>query len=85
MIIQIFLGILNPFFMIKIMKDIYLYFTICKNQPQFNFNKIEMKFLKKSIKTVIEVLMFDFIYFPISLILNIIAFWTTKYNINLFI
>jgi len=81
-IFQFILGILNPFFTLKIIKDFYLYFYTSKNQTQFNFELIELKYFYKSIRTVFALLFFYCIYLPFSLILNIAAIWTVKYNIN---
>jgi len=85
MILQILLGILNPFTTLKIIKNIILYFITCKNQTNVKFAKIENEFIDKSIKTIINLLFIDFIYLPISILFNILAFWTIKYNISLFI
>ena len=85
LIFQILLGILNPFFALKIIKEFYLYFFTSKNQTQFKYKLIELKYIYKSINTVLTLLFFYLIYLPISLILNIAAIWTVKYNINLLI
>ena len=85
LLIQFILGILNPFFSVKIIKDIYLYFITCKNQTKLEFKNIENKFKSKSITTIFNLLFFIFIYLPLSLVLNILAIWTIKYNINLLI
>ena len=85
MILQILLGILNPFFSLKIINDIYLYFITCKSQIQLDFLEIELKFIAKSCKSIFALIFFTLIYMPISLILNVLAPWTIKHNINLFI
>ena len=36
MMVQFLLGILNPFFTLKLIKDFYLYFFTCKNQAQLD-------------------------------------------------
>ena len=84
-VLQIVLGILNPFFTFKIIKDIFLYFITCMNQHQLQFEKIEGKFILKSKKTIVILLFFNLIFLPISLVLNLLAIWTIKYNFNLFI
>ena len=77
--LQILLGILNPFFTLKIIKSIYFYFIASKNQIQLDFTDIELKFISKSCKIIFDLLFFNFIYLPISLILNSLALWTIKY------
>ena len=84
-ILELFLGILNPFLSLKIIKDILLYYIKSKNNTQVKFVDIEKKFIIKSFKNIIILLFFYIIYFPISLLLNILAFWTIKYNISLLI
>ena len=71
--LQILLGILNPFFTLKIIKSIYFYFIASKNQIQLDFTDIELKFISKSCKIIFDLLFFNFIYLPISLILNSLA------------
>ena len=85
MIFQVVLGILNPFLTLKIIRHIYLFFITSKNQKDIKFEKIIYEFIKKSIKKLKIILFVDFVYLPISLIMNIIAFWTIKYNIFLLI
>ena len=84
-VLQILLGILNPFYALKIINNILLYFISCKNHTLINFKDIETLFLLKSIKKIILLFFLNLIYLPISLILNIIAPWTIKYNFNLLI
>ncbi len=84
-ILQIILGILNPFLSLKIIKDLYLYFTISKNELNVKYKDIESIFIYKFHKTILLLLFVNFIYIPISLLLNILAFWTFKYNYNLLI
>ena len=85
MIFQVVLGILNPFLTLKIIRHICLFFITSKNQKDIKFEKIIYEFIKKSIKKLKIILFVDFVYLPISLIMNIIAFWTIKYNIFLLI
>ncbi len=85
MIIQILLGILNPFFSLKIIKDIFLYFITCKKQTQIKFPSVVLTFIRNSFRTIFKLLFFYLIYLPISLMLNIMTIWTIKYNINLII
>ena len=85
MILQFILGIFNPFFTLKIIKDTYIYFKTCKNQTFIKFKEIELKYISKSIRTIIKLLYFYFIYIPISLILNAFSLWTIIYNIKLLI
>ena len=85
MILNFLLGILNPFLTLKIIKHLFLYFITCKNQTEIKFEDIEFGFIHKSIKNMKIIFYVDFIYLPISLILNIFAFWTIKYNISLVI
>ena len=84
-ILQFLLGILNPFFTLKIIKDFYLYLFTSKNRNQLIYEQIEFKYIHKSIRTISTLLFFYLIYLPISLILNIVAIWTVKYNIILLI
>ena len=84
-ILELSLGILNPFLSLKIIKDILLYYIKSKNNTQVKFDDIEIKFIIKSFKNIVLLLFFYLIYFPISLLLNILAFWTIKYNISLLI
>ena len=84
-ILQLSLGILNPFFSIKIIKDILLYFITSNSRKEIKFYDIELKYIIKSFKNIFTLLFFYFIYLPISLLLNILAFWTLKYNISLLI
>ncbi len=84
-ILELSLGILNPFLSLKIIKDILLYYIKSKNNTEVKFDDIEIEFIIKSFKNIVLLLFFYIIYFPISLMLNILAFWTIKYNISLLI
>jgi len=84
-ILELSLGILNPFLSLKIIKDILLYYIKSKNNTEVKFDDIEIEFIIKSFKNIVLLLFFYIIYFPISLLLNILAFWTIKYNISLLI
>ena len=84
-IIQILLGILNPFLTLKIINNLLLYFIIAKNNLNLKFVDLQFNFIYKSLKIIILILFVNFIYLPISLLLNIFAFWTFKYNVNLLI
>ena len=84
-IFQILIGSLNPFLSLKIIKDIVLYFIKGKNNTEINFKKLEMKFLIKSYKNIFLSLFVVFIYIPFSLLLNVLAFWTIKYDLSLLV
>ena len=84
-ILQIILGILNPFLSLKIIKDLYLYFISSKNELNVRYKDIVSIFIYKFHKTILLLLFVNFIYIPISLLSNIFAFWTFKYNYNLLI
>ena len=80
-ILQIMLGIFNPFFTVKVIKNIFIYFIISINKGEIKFYDIENKFINRSVKTILTQLFFYFLYLPISLFVHILAFWTIKYNI----
>ena len=84
-ILQLILGLLNPFYALKILNNILLYFISSKNHTLVKFKDIEEIFIKKSFKKIIRLFFLNFIYLPLSLLLNIVAPWTIKYNLKLLI